>query len=101
MSRRSGRAAARWVAERVGQIAPPGLGHWPGAWELVEGPANEFLDALARWEDSGTDEDMEAARRAGGGVVAAWRAAAGRWEAAGRPTVDGAVLDRTPAGVGR
>jgi len=101
MSRRSGRAAARWVAERVGQIAPPGLGHWPPAWELVEAPSEAFLDALAAWERTGTDDAREAARQAGGAVVAAWREAARQWEAAGRPTVDATLRDREPAEVGR
>lgn len=91
MSRRDGAAVARWVAERVQEVAPPGLGRWAPAWDLVEPPSMEFLDALARWEESGTVEDREAARAAAGDVVKAWREAAQLWEATGRS------LKRTPA----
>lgn len=85
MSRRDGAAVARWVAERVREVAPPGIGRWGPAWDRVEGPSVAFLDALARWEETGSTEDREAARLAAGDVVAAWREAAREWEAAGRP----------------
>jgi hypothetical protein len=84
--RRDGTRVARWVTERVAEIAPAGLGRWAPAWELVEGPSLDFLDALGTWEETGAPEDMEEARRTAAGVVAAWREAARRWEEAGRPT---------------
>jgi hypothetical protein len=85
MSRRDGTRVARWVTDRVREVAPPGLGRWPRAWELVEAPSAEFLDALAAWEETGAPEDKAAASQAASDVVAAWREAARQWEAAGRP----------------
>lgn len=85
MSRRDGAAVARWVTDRVQEVAPRGLGRWRPAWDVVAFPSLAFLDALARWEESGSEEDREAARKAAGAVVAAWREAAREWEAAGHP----------------
>lgn len=85
MSRRDGVAVARWVADRVQEVAPPGLGRWGPAWDMVALPSLEFLDALARWEATGSEDDREAARVAAGAVVSAWRKAAQEWENAGRP----------------
>jgi hypothetical protein len=84
---------ARRVARRVKAVAPAGLGTWGPAWEIVEDPSTEFLDALHRWETavdpSETAEEAlkDAVRSAGDKVVEAWREAARRWEAAGRPDV--------------
>jgi hypothetical protein len=64
MSRRDGTRVARWVTDRVREVAPPGLGRWPRAWELVEAPSAEFLDALAAWEETGAPEDKAAASQA-------------------------------------
>jgi hypothetical protein len=86
MSSRDGTPVARWVTERVREVASPGLGRWPRAWEIVEKPSREFLDALAAWEETGAPEDKAAASQAGAAVVAAWREAAREWKAAGRPT---------------
>lgn len=86
MSKRDGRPVARWVTDRVREVAPPGLGNWAPAWEIVEGPSREFLDVLVRWEATGSEEDREAVKAAGGEVVAAWRQAARQWEAIGRPS---------------
>lgn len=97
MKRRDGTRVARWVGERVRQVAPAGLGYWRPAWELVEGPSRRFLDALARWEATGSERDRQAVKVAGGEVVAAWTEAARQWEAAGRPT----RAERERAGVAR
>lgn len=100
MSTRTGRRVAQWVAERVAEVAPAGLGHWPPAWEIVEEPSHVFLDALATWVETGSAEDQGEASRAGGRVVAAWREAARRWEEAGCPRPEDAPAgDREPAGV--
>jgi len=79
--RRDGAVVARWLAERVREVAPPGLGRWGPAWELVEEPSTRFLDALSAWEASGAEADKERVRLAAGGVVAAWREAARQYEA--------------------
>jgi hypothetical protein len=82
---------ARRLAGRVHAVAPAGLGAWGPAWELVEDPSAEFLDALHRWETAEDPSDTaegalkDAVRAAGDKVVAAWQEAARRWEAAGRP----------------
>jgi hypothetical protein len=85
------RVIARRVAERVGAVAPVGLGRWGPAWNIVEDPSRAFLDALNRWEaaadPSPTAEEVlrDAVREAAEAVVRAWTVAAARWEAAGRP----------------
>jgi hypothetical protein len=84
------RIMAGRLSEAVRRAVPPGIGHWPPAWEVVEAPSAAFLDALRAWEAAGDGAPNErelreaidhAARRA----LAAWREAARRWEAAGRP----------------
>jgi hypothetical protein len=97
----AGRRVAAWVAERVRDVAPPGLGRWGPAWNIVEDPSRTFLDALARWEATGAAEDQEATRAAAGAVVAAWREAAQQWEAAGRPVVPWTPSEPETAEVGR
>jgi hypothetical protein len=83
----------RRLAKRVHAVAPTGLGTWGPAWEIVEDPSAEFLDALHRWEtavdpsDTAEEALKDAVRSAGNKVVAAWAEAARRWEAAGRPVV--------------
>ena len=80
------RVVAGRVTARVREVAPPGLGHWDLAWELVAQPSDVFMDALADWraEDSFTTRmALEAASTV---LVAAWAEAARQWEEAGRPT---------------
>jgi hypothetical protein len=79
------RRIARWLAEQVRQVAPPGLGYWPDAWQLVDAPSGAFLDALADWQASGSAADQQRAQTTAAAVLAAWRAAAEQWAAAGRP----------------
>lgn len=86
MSKRDGAPVARWVADRVREVAPAGLGHWAPAWDIVEAPSRRFLDVLDRWEGTGSEADKAATKEAAAAVVQAWREAARTWEAAGRPT---------------
>jgi hypothetical protein len=82
---------ARRLAQRVEAVAPKGLGTWGPAWELVAEPSVMFLDALHRWEAAtdpspdGEEALRDDVRVAGNAVVEAWREAARRWDAAGRP----------------
>lgn len=83
------RVAAR-LAERVRRVAPPGLGRWDGAWALVEAPSVRFLDVLNDWQHADPADGRDAERKravtdAANEVIAAWRVAAERWQAAGRP----------------
>lgn len=84
MSRRNGAAVARWVAEQVHEVAPPGLGKWPPAWDIVELPSLDYLEALGRWVVTGSVADRQAARIAASAVITAWGEAARRWETGGR-----------------
>jgi hypothetical protein len=82
---------ARRVADRVGMVAPPGLGRWEPAWSIVEFPSLAFLDALHQWEVASDPSPVEEktlrseVRRAATDLVAAWADAAVAWEAAGKP----------------
>lgn len=90
------RLIAAEIAGRIRAVAPVGLGHWPYAWELVASPTDALLDAVHAWEAAGDGADREEALRAAvnaaaARAVAAWREAARRWEAAGRPGTLGRV----------
>ncbi len=73
------------VAKRIGEVAPRGLGHWEGAWEIVAGPSDAFLDRIHEWEADDAPETRAALEDAVNDFVRAWRVAAALWEAAGRP----------------
>ncbi len=84
------RLVARRLARRVARVAPPGLGRWQRAWELVGPPSERFVDLLVEWEHAdpadGQDEvRKQMIRAAADDVVQAWAAAARLWEDAGRP----------------
>ena len=68
--------AARQVCENmareVQQIAPPGLGLWEPAWEIVASASAEFMIALCAWEQS-PSETLEAQVRYWGDEVMAGR----------------------------
>ena len=86
--REKARIVAERVAARIREVSPEGLGHWEPAWELVAGPSDRLLDALAEWEaeDSpATRSEVEAASTA---LVRAWAEAARRWKEAGRPPIE-------------
>jgi len=74
------------VVERIREVSPAGLGHWSPAWELVHVPGDRFLDSLRLWEEEDSPGTRDALQRAAEAFVAAWRTAAERWEAEGRPT---------------
>lgn len=80
------KVVARRVTERIGELAPKGLGRWDGAWELVADPSDEFMDALAIWRTGDTEENRERVQRTADALVQAWAEAAAEWEARGRPT---------------
>ena len=76
------------VADRIRKVAPPGLGRWDLAWELVAAPSDVFLDALSAWEAADTPGIRSELATASTLLVKAWASAARQWEAAGRPTHD-------------
>jgi hypothetical protein len=78
--------AARQVCENmareVQQIAPPGLGLWEPAWEIVADADAEFMIALFAWEDSPSEKLEAQVRYWGDEVMARWHEAAKRFEEA-------------------
>jgi len=78
--------AARQVCENmareVQQIAPPGLGLWDPAWEIVADADAEFMIALFAWEDSPSEKLEAQVRYWGDEVMARWHEAAKRFEEA-------------------
>lgn len=70
--------ACLWLARRIGEAVPAGTGSRQDVWNAVETASQRFMDALATWEETGTDDDMKAVRRAADNVVAFWQAAASR-----------------------
>jgi hypothetical protein len=88
------RLIARRVSDRIADVAPPGLGHWPDAWELVAAPSRAFLDALECWERTGTKAAEVEVTRLARQVVEAWSEAAREWTLAGCPSC--AKLEESP-----
>lgn len=76
----AGRLILRKVIVRIGEVSPPGLGHWSPAWDLVHEPGDAFLDALKLWEQEDSPGTRQALQRAAEAFVGAWRDAARRWE---------------------
>jgi|GEM_PF-5871971 len=88
--RERARIMAGRLTEAIRRAVPPGVGHWPGAWEIVEAPSVAFLDALAAWEHAGDgspneSELLEAIDDGARRTLRVWKEAAKRWEAEGRP----------------
>lgn len=82
------RYVCRRLTERVGEVAPAGLGKWDRAWALVADPSTAFLDALREWEEADTPATRDRLQDAADAVVRAWRLAGEEWEARGRPGAD-------------
>ena len=76
--------AARKLCEQlatdVAAIAPPGIGGWPAAWDIVDAPSAELMVALTAWEATGRDEDRARVREWYNRVLAAWQEAARQYE---------------------
>lgn len=73
--RRRGTMLCEKLTREVAEIAPPGIGHWDRAWELVSDADASFMLALTRWEATGSDDDKPALREAYFAVLNAWRTA--------------------------
>jgi hypothetical protein len=69
------RKLCKLLVARVGEVASPGLGNWPQAWDFVEAATDRFLDALSSWEGTGEETDMDLAKREAVAAVDAWREA--------------------------
>lgn len=82
-------AVCRDLTAAIGELAPEGLGRWPGAWRIVRAPSEAFLDALQEYERTGGTDAKRSVNAAYLGVLEAWRLAAAEWERAGRPEREG------------
>ena len=78
--REKGRRIARVVSEQIAEVTSPGLGGWDPALGFVGSPSDRFMDALARWEYSGSSDDLEAMELEAVALVAAWREADQKYE---------------------
>ena len=84
--REGGVRLCRRLAKDVAHLAPEGIGRWDRAWDIV-GPSDaEFMLALAKWEETGSEDDKPALRAAYFAVLDAWRQAAAEYgrQGAGR-----------------
>ena len=78
MTERGRRVLAK-VVRRVGEISPPGLGHWTPAWDMIAEPSDQFLDALRLWEGDDPPFTRAELQANADAFVRAWRNAARRW----------------------
>lgn len=79
------RRVCRRLSERVAEVTPTGLVHWPRTMEIVEDSSVRFLDALSIWERTGEELHRIEANAAANDVVDAWRLAADLWTADSPP----------------
>ena len=77
--------ACRELSRRISEIVSPGLGNWDHAWEIVEGPSDALFDLFNIWEESGSDQDLDAVKRGAMSVFMAWKRAESEYQGAGRP----------------
>ena len=87
---KAGARLCRQLTDWLGRKMTPGLGHWSPAWEIVAAPSDVFMDALHRWEVSGSEEDWKELDRA-------YRALALAWHEAHRRFLDVGHAGRVPA----
>jgi len=71
----------RFLADRIAQEVPEGLGRWDVAWSIVEQPSTQFLEALHDWEQTGSADAERRLHDARDLVLNAWREAARQWSA--------------------
>lgn len=64
------------LSREVAQIAPPGIGRWSPAWQIVAEADAEFVVALAAWERSGSEGEQSRLRESYLDVLGAWKCAA-------------------------
>ena len=86
-----GRRVLEKVVRRIDDVAPPGLGRWGSTWDIISEASDRFLDALSRWEHEDSPSTRANLQNAADSFVRSWRAAAIRWEQAGRPVDHGAT----------
>ena len=70
------------LSRQVAALSFPGLGSWPDAWEIVEGPSKRFLEALALWEEKGGAAEKTLTLETCEAVLKSWQDAAAQWRQA-------------------
>ena len=70
------------IARQVQQMAPPGIGRWEPAWEIVASASAEFMIALCAWEQSPSETLEAQVRYWGDEVMAGWHEAIKKFEEA-------------------
>ena len=70
----------RNLAAEVAGIAPNGIGHWAGAWDIVADADFELVQTLGTWEFEPSDEGQARVRATYNAVLAAWRRAVAQWQ---------------------
>ena len=68
------------LTEQIANIAPPGIGNWDEAWEIVAQADAEFMVALFEWERTGDDAAQVRVREGYDRVLDAWREATRQFE---------------------
>ena len=82
------RIVAERVVRRIGELVPPGLGHWGPSWGLVAVPSDVFFDRLKDWEVEDTPATRSKLEVASADLIEVWAEVGRQWEAAGRPSLD-------------
>jgi hypothetical protein len=78
--RERGTELCRRLTADVTSIAPPGIGRWGRAWEIVADADSSFMIALTSWEATGDDSMRPALRAAYARALDAWREAVAEWQ---------------------
>lgn len=76
-----GKILCEKLSAQVAVIAPPGIGRWDRAWEIVDGSSATFMNALSAWEIDPSDATMQRVSDAYDHVLDAWRNAAAEYTA--------------------
>jgi hypothetical protein len=75
-----GTELCRRLAQDVSEIAPPLIGHWDKAWDLVGDADAHFMATLSGWESDPSPEALATVSAAYDAVLAAWRDAVSQFE---------------------
>lgn len=82
--RERGRAICERLTHDIASIAPPGIGHWPRAWEITAPADSDFMSALSAWESDPMNEAAKQRVRATyGAVLEAWQGAVAEYHGRG------------------
>jgi hypothetical protein len=81
--REKGTLLCRQLTDEIEAMAPPGIGRWERTWEIVATADSNFMIALTRWEQLGTEDTLPPLRSAYLAVRDAWTKAIAEYERQG------------------